>query len=82
MTDKSHPQNPNLVMFQSQICWLKAVNREVPDSVCIREIDTLIRIEKAVFWTEFEFEVEGTGHVGGRWLYSGITTQCYLTEAL
>jgi hypothetical protein len=47
MMDKSHSQNPNLVSFQGRKCWFKAIHAEVPDTVYAREIDTLVRIEKA-----------------------------------
>ena len=47
LIDRSHPQNPNLVMFQGKKCWFKAVHATVPGKAFAREIDTLIRVQKA-----------------------------------
>lgn len=46
LAQRSHPQNPNLVMFQGKKCWFKAVHDTVPDEVFAREIDTLLRVQK------------------------------------
>jgi hypothetical protein len=47
LIDRSHPQNPNLFMFQDKKCWFKVVHAMVPGEAFAREIDTLVKIEKA-----------------------------------
>jgi Lipopolysaccharide kinase (Kdo/WaaP) family len=47
LIDQSHPQNPNLVMFEGKKCWFKAVHAMVPGRAFAREIDILTRIQEA-----------------------------------
>jgi hypothetical protein len=46
LIDKSRPQNPDLVAFQGKKCWFKGVHSDIHDEAYVREIDTLVRIEK------------------------------------
>ncbi len=47
LVERSHPQNPNLVIFQGRKCWFEAVHAMIPERVHARKMDTLIRIRKA-----------------------------------
>ena len=47
LVDKSHPQNPNLVIFQGEKCWFKPARNDMENTIYEREVDTLRRIERA-----------------------------------
>ncbi len=45
LAQRSHPQDPNLVVFRGKKCWFKAVHDTIPDDVFAREIDTLLQVQ-------------------------------------